>query len=109
MLRILPRDAFNDANLLKCIAKLTMLIEDGLCDWLTYEYDGQPFDIEQWESDGSTYVSNLDFCLKSNGDIVPHSRPMNSRENWPLLLLLNDEEHAVFDEEGNLQDLSHLA
>jgi hypothetical protein len=30
MIRVLPRDAFNDANLLKCIGQLVLLIEDDV-------------------------------------------------------------------------------
>lgn len=39
--RVLPRDAFNDANLLKCIAKLTMDIEDGYLKNWQYHFDDQ--------------------------------------------------------------------
>lgn len=99
MRRILPRDAFNDANLLKCIGKITMMIEDGEIDCVSYSYDGEPFDIRQDESDGSTYVNNIQFCTKS-GKPLKHSRPLNSRDAWPLLFILNDNEYYAFSEKG---------
>ncbi len=41
-MRILPRDAFNEANFLKCLAKLTMDIEDGLLPFLTMSMTIKP-------------------------------------------------------------------
>lgn len=103
MLRVLPRDAFNDASLLKCIGKLTMMIEDGMLD-LKYEYDGEPFDICQDESDGSTFVRNIVFYTADvdgfTGRLIRHRRPMNSRDNWPLMLYLGDDEYYAFNEKG---------
>jgi hypothetical protein len=103
MIRVLPRDAFNDANLLKCIGQLTLLIEDGKLD-LTYEYDGEPFDIRQDESDGSTFVANISFYAPSvdgcQGESIRHRRNMNSRSNWPLMLYLGDGEYYAFSEKG---------
>ncbi len=103
MNRVLPRDAFNDANLLKCIGQLTLLIEDGKVN-LSYDYNGEPFDIVQDESDGSTFVSNINFFTKSTdgftGQLIRHRRPMNSRDQWPLILYLNDSEYYAFDEKG---------
>jgi hypothetical protein len=98
MIRVLPRDAFNDANLLKCIGQLTLLIEDGEID-LRYEYDGEPFDIVQDGADGSTYVSNIQFFTK-DGQPLQHSRPMNSRNAWSLVLELDDDVQYAFDDKG---------
>jgi hypothetical protein len=105
MKRVLPRDAFNDANLLKCIGQLTLLIHDGKC-CLTVDYDGEPFDIQQNTSDGSTWVTNIRFFTPS-GELVRHMRSLNSREDWPLMLLLDnpdsheDDEFYAFDSKGN--------
>lgn len=81
-IRVLPRDAFNEAGLLKCIGKLTLLIEDGMLpDW-TYDYDGGPFEIEQNQADGSISVRNVTFT-KGDSEIWL-STPLNSRRAWPL-------------------------
>lgn len=62
--RVLQRDAFNEAKLLKCIGKLTLMIEDGILpDW-HYHYDGDDFNMLQDESDGSISVSNIKFWHK---------------------------------------------
>jgi hypothetical protein len=96
--RTLPRDAFNEANLLKCIGKLTLLIEDKMID-LDYEYDGDPFDIYMDESDGSISVRNVEFYTVGEYDKLPiyFHRPLNSRKPWPLL---DSEGNAVFNDEG---------
>lgn len=102
MKRVLPRDAFNDANLLKCIGQLTLLIEEGRIS-LTYEYDGLPFNILQDPSDGSTYVENVRFYT-SDGEFIHHKRALNSRDLWPLILVKDDEEYYVFDTTGVIQE-----
>jgi len=100
MERVLPRDAFNDGNILKSIGALTMAIEDKLAGKWTYEYDGLPFDIQQDEADGSTSVKNVSFFF--DGIPVSVSRPMNSRKSWPLYILWNDETESIFNEEGQI-------
>lgn len=99
--RVLPRDLFNEANLLKCLGRLTLLIEDGVLPGLTYEYDGLPFVIQQSEDDGSISAENLTFTTK-NGNPVCMRRPLNSREAWPLIATIGESEYYVFDESGNV-------
>ena len=102
MLRVLPRDAFNDANLLKCIGKLTLLIEEEHLPGLHYDYDGeQQFRIEQDPGDGSTFVANI-FFFDNEGEHVQLYRPINSRENWPLRMIYKDSEYYVFNEDGDI-------
>ncbi len=38
--RVLPRDLFNDANLLKCMGRLIMLIDDLRMENVSYTYHG---------------------------------------------------------------------
>lgn len=102
MIRVLPRDAFNDANLLKCVGQLVLKIEDGEAGFLTYEYDGEPFDIRQNPADGSTTVDNVIFRVKDWQSWLVMCRPLNSREPWPLYCDYNDETYYVFDEDGEL-------
>lgn len=102
--RVLPRDAFNDANLLKCIGRLTMLIEDGFIPWLSYEYDGEAFNIHKDDSDGSIYVANIRFFkTMPGGDKIEmlHFRPLNSQDNWPLILTVDGwDYYDVFSDKG---------
>lgn len=99
MLRILPRDAFNDANLLKCVGQLTLLIEDGLIPWLRLDYDGEPFDIQQNPDSGATWVANI-HIETMGGAYLYFTRPLNSRDAWPLYVEHADEVYPVFDETG---------
>jgi hypothetical protein len=113
MIRVLPRDAFNDANLLKCIGQLTLLIEDGKIDGLSYEYDGEPFNICQDETSGETYVENIRFYHTKSGKTFYHSRPMNSCHSYPLTFTVdNDTENEIYyplNEKGQFQmSLDHF-
>lgn len=102
-MRVLPRDAFNEAKLLKCIGKITLLIEDGLLtDWL-YHYDGDAFDIIQDSSDGSISVGNISFWYKKQS--VTLKTGLNAKQNWPLLMSLNDNDYYIFQEDGDLMPL----
>lgn len=103
MIRVLPRDAFNDANLLKCIGMLTLLIQDGMCHGLTFEYDGEPFDIQQDDGDGSTRVENITF-ITNGGRVFMPKRGCNSRDAYPLYFSFDDEEMYIFDDNGKLSE-----
>lgn len=98
-LRVLPRDAFNEANLLKCIGKLTLLIEEKTINWrYEFKYPDEGFIIEQDESDGSIFVSNLYFYDESGEEMGLH-RPLNSRESWPLM----DKNYSyIFNDKGEV-------
>ncbi len=99
-LRVLPRDAFNESKLLKCVGKLTLLIEDRVLPGWSYEYDGASFRIEQDESDGSIAVRNLTFY--KDGERVSVCTPMNSKRAWPALASGAGYEMAfLFDDAGN--------
>lgn len=98
-MRVLPRDAFNEANFLKCIAKLTMALEDGLFPFISYEFDGEAFDLDQ-DCDGCLYITNMQFYYKGEQLII--SRPLNSREEWPLYINAPEDCISIFDPEGNV-------
>lgn len=101
-IRVLPRDAFNEANLLKCVGKLTLLIEDKMLEGWSYEYDGSPFEIVQSEMDGSIYVGNIEFT--KNGNTVSLCTPLNSRRAWPALVSgAGYDCDFLFDDAGNLE------
>lgn len=98
--RVVPRDLFNEASLLKCVGRLVLKIEDGEIPWLHYHHDGDPFNIRQNEDDGSISVTNVEFfaCNRTLG----HFRPLNSRDSFPLYLTYGDDELLVFDDAGNV-------
>lgn len=102
--RVLPRDLFNEADLLKCLGRLVILVE-GLshAGFDEEDVDG-PFVIKQNPFDGSLEVTNLTFRI--SGEHFFLHRPLNSREPWPLFLnSASDpdfEEIRVFDPSGRL-------
>jgi hypothetical protein len=103
--RVIPRDLFNEAKLLKCLGKLSLLILDGelsnsnVTDELI---DGGCFQIEQDPDDGSIYCCN--YILWVDNMQVELSSPLNSRDSYPLRVFMEGSgDHAnVFDEEGVL-------
>lgn len=108
ILRVIPRDLFNDANLLKCVGKLALLAEDGLLP-LHIEYDNKPFDIQMNPDDGSTYIRNIEFFTKT-GSPIHLTRPLNSRNPWPLYAETGDSDAvSVFTDDGTLTpEFEHL-
>lgn len=107
--RTIPRDLFNEANLLKCYGQIYLNLEPlqarGVKAALV-EQDGDPymdewsirdgFQIEQDESDGSIWVANV--LLIVRGNALRLRRPLNSRDPWPLWACPDeDNEIRVFD------------
>lgn len=99
--RVIPRDLFNEANLLKCLGKLYLNLETyGNIDNVRLSNDGDDFIIDQNENDGSIYCVNVH--LMKNGESVSLFRPLNSRIEWPLMFNnYEDETNLVFDDFGH--------
>lgn len=102
--RVIPRDLFNEASLLKCLGRL-FLCTEGLEGVELGEPEGEePFAVEQDPADGSLSVANVP--LRVRGVPFRLFRPLNSREPWPLWcespFACDEEEVQVFDAEGNL-------
>jgi len=102
--RVLPRDLFNEAKLLKCMGRLILKIEDGQAPTgLAFEHDhglGGPFIVRQDSGDGRLYVANIDvFVGRAQVNL---STPYNCKEAWPLIVTTADDSHEVevFDEAG---------
>lgn len=94
-MRVIPRDLFNEANLLKCLGRIYINLEN-LCDCkVTLESDGRAFQIDQSQSSGAINCANVKL---SNG--IDFFRPLNSRDPWPLYANLPDDECAVFNDDG---------
>ena len=98
-IRVLPRDAFNEAKLLKCVGKITLLIEDGMLPGWSYEYDGAPFEVEQNAADGSISIRNVTFT--KGGTDIWLSTPLNSKRAWPVMASGDEYEGTfLFDDSG---------
>jgi len=83
--RVVPRDLFNEASLLKCIGRVWINLDQrGLSDAI--EHDGAAFDVEQSQDDGSLYCANVTLWVA--GRHIHLWRPLNAREPWPLFARL---------------------
>lgn len=100
--RVLPRDLFNEANLLKCLGRLWILLEraESNARFVTEDTDG--FDVVQDESSGAIYVRNVLFTVAGKPTLL--TRPLNSRGAWPLYAETAEVSVPVFDDEGGLSD-----
>lgn len=95
--RVIPRDLFNEAKLLKCLGQLQLLIHDGNLKF-TSDFDNEAFEICQNPLDGSLYCSNYNVYL--DNEHIPLFTNYNSRENYPLFAIYKDEAYYLFDEQG---------
>jgi hypothetical protein len=102
--RVIPRDLFNEASLLKCVGRLSLLIHNRSAPPnLRLEHFGTSagFQIYQDPDDGSIAISNISLFRNNKGGFDLW-RPLNSRDPWPLYVDYKDNEARVFDHEGNL-------
>lgn len=101
-MRVIPRDLFNEASLLKCYGKLYLETE-GNPNATFGDVDFESFDIEQ-NIDGDLFIDNLPFRIQ--GKHYRLKRPLNSRQPWPLYAEDIDdpdfESVAVFNVDGTL-------
>lgn len=100
--RVIPRDLFNEANLLKCYGQIYICAEHEEPGKVTIESDGHPFEIDQSPADGSLTILNI--TVRVNGRAVDLSRPLNSRDPWPLYATLDDVTVEVFTNAGEFTD-----
>jgi len=106
--RVLPRDLFNEAKLLKCIGKIALLIENNTINGLLMddsEVSNNGFVVYQDQSDGSIFVSNLKFCDQQDNQVHFYTT-LNSKNNWPLVMYYQGEEYYPLNEQGEYQ-LAH--
>jgi hypothetical protein len=102
--RVIPRDFFNEAKLLKCMGLLSLKILDGGLPTgvnIEIEENGEFFDISQ-TVDGRLFISN--YTTTINDVYVNLSTTYNSKENYPLLCYHDDTETTVFNEDGSFTE-----
>ena len=101
--RVIPRDLFNEAKLLKCYGRLALLVHDGMADPLTFKHDGEPFDIHQDESDGGLFVGNVKF--EAGKEAIVLKTAYGSKDPYPLFYVDGEGvESRVFYDDGRLTD-----
>jgi hypothetical protein len=96
--RVIPRDLFNEANLLKCYGQIYLNLERLNLPGVELVHDDEAFDIEQSCDDGSTFIVNV--ALMVRGFHAPLFRPLNSRDAWPLYMATDEDDIAVFNDDG---------
>lgn len=107
--RVLPRDLFNEAKLLKCLGRLALLVHD-YADWservrIEGPDDGDGFSIDQCQANGWLVCENIFVYRLQDGhaieDLVHLVSPYNSKEPYPLMFLdENDDPTRVFYDDG---------
>ena len=109
--RVIPRDLFNEAKLLKCLGLLSLRVHENagpICDRLNIVLEDElsGFKIMQ-HIDGSIGCINF-FLFNNNGTPVFLSTPLNSKLNYPLLFeTLSFGEQIcefVFNDEGEFTE-----
>lgn len=96
--RVIPRDLFNEGNLLKCYGQLYLNLEKmGMEECLVHTKN--EFRVNQMEGDGSLTIMNV--WLKVRGVNYYPNRPLNSRLPYPLYLYDEDGEIEVFNDDGS--------
>lgn len=108
-LRVIPRDLFNEANLLKCLGQLwikTERYQGHSPRAVLILHTGNDFNICQDESDGSVHSGAITVLICNR--TYDHYRPLNSRNPWPLWLVARndpDAEHfRAFTDDGELSE-----
>lgn len=103
--RVIPRDLFNEASLLKCYGQLWIALDNSRDHLATLEQaDHGAFEILQG-LDGDLSIDNVEFRV--GGARYNLTRPLNSRRPWPLYVcgMADDSEFEpveVFDDNGQL-------
>lgn len=103
--RVVPRDLFNEAKLLKCLGRIALLAEDGvLAGWSVEWREGDRFLVEQDPSSGDIHVEGLRLRKDRTKRRLHLSTSLNSREAWPLVWYDPDteEEGECFLKDGAL-------
>lgn len=98
--RVIPRDLFNDANLLKCLGRVYINIENKY-ENVSLDFGGEDFDICKVPATGETYSKNV--MLYKGDTHIELFRPLNSREEWPLIAVDSETEteYSVFNPDGS--------
>lgn len=105
-IRVIPRDLFNEASLLKCYGKLAIALEVNnvpACRLSAEDMDA--FEIVQRDDDGAITIEGL--TLLTAAHEYELWRPLNSREPWPLYaerIAEGLDPVAVFNRDGALSE-----
>jgi hypothetical protein len=98
--RVIPRDLFNEAKLLKCLGQLALILLDyGDRYPLVLEHDDEGFLIDQNPDDGNLFCTSLRL-YHTSGQEIALSSEYNSKEPYPLCFEYDDLYGPVFTDDG---------
>lgn len=102
--RVIPRDLFNEAKLLKCLGQLVLHKHDGWIPNLSIEHEDpeEGFQIWQDNADGDLSCSSLNICIK--GMPARFFTKYNSKEPYPLMCEIDDISYHVLTSEGDFTE-----
>lgn len=102
--RAIPRDLFNEANLLVCFGRISLLCHDGKVPGFHCEGpEGyEAFGVEFDQDNNALTLSNVKLTSDATGVTVELGVWYNSREKWPMFAY--EDLVSVFDDEGQLTD-----
>ena len=98
--RVIPRDFFNEAKLLKCFGQLSLKILDNKLPEginINISENGKRFLIELSDC-GSLYIKN--YSTEVNGILVRFKSTYNSKSNFPFYCEYNYCDYEVFNDNG---------
>ncbi len=103
--RVIPRDLFNEAKLLKCMGRLTLLELDRMlpCKMIIVHDDSKPFDIQLME-EGSLYIRNIEVFIKEEPAAFIFKTTLNSKANYPMFVEHKSCDYRVFNEAGEFDE-----
>ena len=100
--RVIPRDLFNEAKLLKCMGRLCLLILDNQTPVQMESKDtGEPFKIALLD-EGVLTITNVEILI--NDKPYQFQTTYNCKSNYPLFLVHDYCEYQVFNDDGTLND-----
>lgn len=111
--RVIPRDLFNEAKLLKCLGFLTLAIHDNELQGIKFHHFGEQFEIQLTEA-GELHVWNIAFMLKRKAreidwfevqeDGIGFYTTYNSKADYPLEYRIGEDFGYVFDDGGKFTE-----
>jgi hypothetical protein len=102
--RVIPRDFFNEAKLLKCLGQFIIEADNYALTRENIEFPGtsDPFEICMTDS-GELYCRNYEFYMKKDGSLFLFT-PYNSKEPYPLYWRILDNDISIFTDDGKFEN-----
>ncbi len=105
--RVIPRDFFNEAKLLKCFGQLALKILDNQTPCkIEISDSGEAFEIEL-SDDGCLFLRN--YAVTINNTEVFFKTTYNSKSAYPFYCEIDYNDYEVFNEKGEFtQEFTNL-